>query len=71
MVGSMPTFYKITVTQKLIDAIQVSEYPRTATTVHKLLPPVADITELAQLGMRPLDNRAVILSCFEAFRQFL
>ncbi|KAM6497499.1 hypothetical protein JOM56_007972 [Amanita muscaria] len=71
MVGSTPTFYKITVTQNLIDAIQVGEYPGTSTTVHKLLPPVADITELARLGMRPLDNRAVILSCFEAFRQFL
>jgi hypothetical protein len=22
-------------------------------------------------GMRPLDNRAVMLSCFEAFRQFI
>ncbi|KIM72819.1 hypothetical protein PILCRDRAFT_737507 [Piloderma croceum F 1598] len=71
MVGSTPTFYKITVTQNLIDAIQVGEYTGTATTVHKLLPPVADITELARLGMRSLDNRTVILSCFEAFRQFL
>ncbi len=68
MVGSTPTFYKITVTQDLIDAIQVGEYPGTTTTVHKLLPPVADITELTQLG---LDDRAVILSCFEAFKQFL
>lgn len=51
MVGSMPTFYKITITQDLIDAIQVGKYPGTLTTVHKLLPPVADVTELAQLGM--------------------
>ena len=71
MVGSTPTFYKVTVTQDLIDAIQVGEYPGTPTTVHKLLPPVADIAELSQFGMRPLDNRAVILSCFEAFKQFL
>jgi hypothetical protein len=71
MVGSTPTFYKITVTQDLIDAIQVGEYPGTPTTVHKLLLPVADITELTQFGMRTLDNRAVILSCFEAFKQFL
>lgn len=67
MVGSTPTFYKITVTQDLIDAIQVGEYPGTPTTVDKLLPPVADIAELSQFGMRPLDNRAVIISCFEAF----
>ncbi|KAF8502987.1 hypothetical protein BU17DRAFT_8064, partial [Hysterangium stoloniferum] len=39
MVGSAPTFYNITVTKDLVDAIQVGEYPRTLTTVHKLLPP--------------------------------
>jgi hypothetical protein len=48
MVGSTPTFYKITVTQDLIDAIQIGEYPRSPTTVDKLLPPVADIAEIAR-----------------------
>lgn len=71
MIGSTPTFYKITVTQDLIAAIQVGQYPETPTIVHRLLLPVANIVTLPNYGMRPLKNRAVILRCFEAFIQFL
>jgi hypothetical protein len=71
MVGSVPTFYKIHVKQALVDAVQTGAYPTAVTTVHKLVPPVADINQLGRQGMRPLNNRAVILGCFEAFKRFI
>jgi len=71
MIGSTPTFYKITITQDLVQAVETGQYPANQTTVHKLVPPVDDPARLKQDGMRPLNNRAVILSCFEAFKQFV
>lgn len=71
MIGSTPTFYKITITQDLVEAIETAQYPANPTTVHKLVPPVDDLARLSQNGMKPLNNRAVILRCFEAFKQFV
>ncbi|KAF8556496.1 hypothetical protein OG21DRAFT_615014 [Imleria badia] len=71
MIGSTPTFYKITITQDLVEAVETAQYPANVTTVHKLVPPVDDLARLSQNGMKPLNNRAVILRCFEAFRQFV
>ena len=71
MIGSTPTFYKINVTQDLVDAVETAQYPANPTTVYKLVPPVDDLVRLDQNGMKPLNNRAVILSCFEAFKQFV
>jgi hypothetical protein len=71
MVGSAPTFYKITVTQDLVDAVETAQYPANQTTVYKLVPPVEDLARLRQNGMKPLSNRVIILRCFEAFKQFM
>ena len=71
MIGSTPTFYKITITQNLVEAIETAQYPANPTTMHKLVPPVDDPARLSQNGMKPLNNRAVILKCFEAFKQFV
>ncbi|KAM6490687.1 hypothetical protein JOM56_014030 [Amanita muscaria] len=71
MVGTAPTFYKVDVTTALVYAVETGEYPAQVTTVHKLIPPVQSPFGLQRDGMRPLNNRAVILSCFEAFKQFL
>ena len=71
MIGSTPTFYKITITQDLVDAVETAQYPANPTIVHKLIPPVDDLARLNQNGMKPLNNRAVILGCFEAFKQFV
>ena len=71
MVGTAPTFYKIDVNTNLIEAIGYGQYPVQTTIVHKLTPPVQALRDFQRDGMRPLDNRAVILSCFEAFKQFL
>jgi hypothetical protein len=71
MAGSTPTFYKIPITQDLVDAVETGQYPEKPTIVHKLIPPVADLNQLFQDGMRPLNNRAIIIRCFEAFKQFV
>ncbi len=67
MGGSMPTFYKIPVTPELVRAVESGERPEEETVVHAYRPEVPRPEE----GMRPLDNRPIILSCFEAFRQLL
>jgi len=67
MDGSMPTFYKIPVTPELIRAVESGERPDEETVVHAYRPEVPRPEE----GMGPLDNRRIILSCFEAFRQLL
>jgi hypothetical protein len=68
MDGTMPTFYKIPVTHELVRAVESGERPEEETTVvHAYRPEVPRPEE----GMRPLDNRYIILSCFEAFRKFL
>ncbi|KAH9012852.1 hypothetical protein EDB83DRAFT_2444615 [Lactarius deliciosus] len=69
--GTTPTFYKITVTQDLVDAVVGARYPANPTAVYKLIPPVEDLYGLDQDGMQPLNNRAVILGCFEAFKQLV
>jgi hypothetical protein len=65
--GSTPTFYKIPITTELVTAVESGERPQQDTIVHAYRPEVPRPGE----GMRPLDNRSIILSCFEAFRQFL
>jgi hypothetical protein len=67
MDGSMPTFYKIPITPELVGAVESGEHPEQETVVHAYRPGVPRPEE----GMRPLDNRYIILSCFEAFRQFV
>ena len=67
MDGSMPTFYKIPVTPELVRAVESGERPEQETVVYAHLPQVPRPEE----GMKPLDNRYIILSCFEAFKQFL
>ena len=67
MDGTMPTFYKIPITDELVRAVESGEKPNLETVVHVYVPEVPRPEE----GMKPLDNRVIILSCFEAFKQFL
>ncbi|KIM76993.1 hypothetical protein PILCRDRAFT_77185, partial [Piloderma croceum F 1598] len=71
MIGTTTIFYKFNVTAALVECIEIAHYPAQVTNVHKLVPPVQQPLGLQEEGMRPLDNRAVMLSCFEAFRQFI
>jgi hypothetical protein len=67
MDGTMPTFYKIPITPELVRAVESGEHPKQETVVYAYHPEVPRPEE----GIKPLDNRYIILSCFEAFRQFL
>jgi hypothetical protein len=67
MDGTMPTFYKIPITAELVKAVESGKRPEEETVVHAYIPEVPRPEE----GMKSLDNRHIILSCFEAFRQFL
>ena len=71
VIGTAPTFFKISITSALVEAVETGSYPYEATIVHKLVPPVPRLDLLEERGMRPLDNRVVILGCFEAFKQFM
>ena len=67
MDGTMPTFYKIPITAELVRAVAAGERPEQETIIHAYRPEVPRPEE----GMKPLDNRHIILSCFSSFRQFL
>ncbi|KAI6103481.1 hypothetical protein F5141DRAFT_1007661, partial [Pisolithus sp. B1] len=71
MMGTSPIFYKINVTVKLVDAVAGGAYPATQTVVHAHLPAVPRPHRRWDEGMKPLDSRRVILSCYEAFKRFV
>ena len=68
MVGTAPTFYRVTVTTALIDALATSTYPAESTVVLKYTPPVPDPVNYSIQGMRPLENRRIVFQCLEAFK---
>ena len=67
MVGTAPIFYRIPVTEALVDSLITASFPA-ETVVLKFVPPVLDVQRYVSDGMRPLENRRVILQCFEAFK---
>ncbi|KAK0503779.1 hypothetical protein EDD18DRAFT_1411260 [Armillaria luteobubalina] len=71
LTGTSPVFYKIHVTTELADNVSLGQYPPTRTVVCAHLPPVPRPACRLDEGMRPLDNRAIILSCYEAFKKFV
>ncbi|KAF8508943.1 hypothetical protein BU17DRAFT_56480 [Hysterangium stoloniferum] len=68
MVGTNPNFYKITVTSELSRAVQQGQYPTAQTQVLKYIP---ELPKRHSLGMRPLENRAELLACLAAFKQYM
>ena len=66
--GTSPTFYKIPVSKNLVTAVKCGQYPKQETVVLAHTPDVLPRTEES---MYPLENRRVILSCFEAFKRFV
>ena len=71
MVGSAPFFYKVTVTRALSRAVERGQYPAHATVVYRFKPPVPNRGNYFVDGMLPLENRRIILACFETFRWFV
>ena len=72
MIGSAVVFYWIPVTDTLEEAISTASYPTEETTVFQFIPPVPDSAHYGDhgKGMRPLENRHIVLQCFEAFKKF-
>jgi hypothetical protein len=72
MVGTGPHFYKVTVTQALVDAVALSQFPAEETLVQRFIPPVPN-TDSSSLheGMRSLENRHVLFQCYEALKTLL
>jgi len=68
MIGTAPIFYRIFVTTALLQALATASYPQEETIVLKFVPPVPNQNRYRIDGMRPLDNRHIILQCFEAFK---
>jgi hypothetical protein len=71
MVGTAPVFYKIPVTAALEGCVINGIYPQATTTVYAHYPNVPRPDDFWLEGMRPLDNRKIVLSCYEAFKQFV
>lgn len=65
--GTMPSFYKIPVTPELVAAVESGMEPEQETVIHAYLPEVPRPEE----GIKPLDNRYILLSCLSTFKQLL
>jgi hypothetical protein len=63
MTGTMPTFYQIPVTADLIYNVRHGLFPTQPIEVLVFHAPIQN-----RGGMKQLDNRHIILSCFEAFK---
>jgi hypothetical protein len=71
LTGTSPIFYKIPITTKLAQCVELGVYPVEPTIVHAYLPRIARPACRLSEGIEPLDNRATILSCYEAFKRFV
>ncbi|KJA20071.1 hypothetical protein HYPSUDRAFT_68851 [Hypholoma sublateritium FD-334 SS-4] len=71
MVGTAATFYMITIESELALAVEGGVYPENVTFVRKFVPPVPDLPNYPAQGMVPLQNRRVLLRCFEAFKELI
>ncbi|KAH9972819.1 hypothetical protein BGW80DRAFT_1312761 [Lactifluus volemus] len=64
--SGLPQFYKIPVTRELVSTFVADYFPLALK--YYLHAPVARQNRRWSEGMRPLDNRRTILSCYEAFK---
>ncbi len=68
LVRSYPIFYKIRVTAALDQAVRQGQYPVERTTVFRHTP---EVPQDRASGMLPLENRRILVQCYEAFKQFV
>ena len=71
MLGTMPIFYKIPVTDDLMYNVHHGTYPPQPTHVTIYYPPIPRPHCQCYEGMKPLDNRHKILQCYEAFKNIV
>jgi hypothetical protein len=70
-IGSAPYFYKITITQALVDAVVDSHFPSQETIIERFIPPVLDEDDFLRDGMLTIDNRHICFQCYEAVKSLL
>ena len=70
-IGSARFFYKITITQALVDAVMNSQFPAQETIVKRFIPPVPNLDDFLRDGMLSLDNRRISFQCYEALKNLL
>ncbi|KAL0945774.1 hypothetical protein HGRIS_012063 [Hohenbuehelia grisea] len=58
MVGTSPIFYRTTVTRSLLNNLSSLQYP-------------SEETVVLRVGMTTVENRRIVLQCFEAFKPLL
>ncbi|KAJ6582040.1 hypothetical protein B0H19DRAFT_903728, partial [Mycena capillaripes] len=63
MTGSALTFYKIPVSDTLLESVEIAQYPTQAIIASKFVPPVRDPSTHLARGMVPLDNRRIFFRC--------
>ncbi|KAJ6508025.1 hypothetical protein C8R47DRAFT_1100338 [Mycena vitilis] len=68
MYGTVPIFYKISVSAALNDAVKTGVFPLAATIVYRHIP---RLPRRHSDGMKNLANRSVVLRYLGAFRQFV
>jgi len=71
LTGTSPSFFKIPVTQELVQSVGRGQYPSTPTIITGHVPDIPRPNRRFSEGMKPLDNRRAILQCYEAFKKFV
>ncbi|KAF9471085.1 hypothetical protein BDN70DRAFT_605389 [Pholiota conissans] len=71
ILGSSPVFYKIDVTRELAEAVKRGVCPSTTTVVERHVPAVPRPEKRDEEGMKPLDNRRIMLGCYQAMKKFI
>jgi len=69
MSGTAPTFYRIPVTEELVDTISCAQHPPNQIVVNKLVPPMPHLHSYMSDGIIPLENRCIVIQCLEAFKR--
>ena len=70
-VFASPTFYKISVSQELNQAVKDGTYPQEETIVEQFVPHVPRLETFDDEGMRDVRNREYLFRCFEACRHLV
>ncbi|KAF8520552.1 hypothetical protein JB92DRAFT_3094684 [Gautieria morchelliformis] len=71
MYGTAPIFYLIPVTEELSEAVILGRAPTVKTVVKEYIPDIPRMNRRTEEGMMPLDNRVIIVQCYEAFKRFI
>lgn len=64
-------YYKIVVTEKLLDCLDQGTYPSEKTVVQEFVPTVPDTSLYKHFGMSALESRRVVFQSLEAFKSLI